>query len=57
MQDDLPRIRYANPRMNIAVDKKYKTKEEMWKPELVVELSTYDESCVYVSAHRSLYSS
>ncbi|CDO71733.1 hypothetical protein BN946_scf184920.g17 [Trametes cinnabarina] len=38
VKEDLPRIRYANPTVDIQVDKKPKTKEETWKPELVVEL-------------------
>jgi small subunit ribosomal protein S25 len=38
VQNDLPRIRYANPRLEIEVDKKPKTREDTWKPELVVEL-------------------
>ena len=38
MKEDLPRIRYANPSINVYVDKKPKTKEETWNPEMVVEL-------------------
>ncbi|KAI0641088.1 hypothetical protein C8Q79DRAFT_1003830 [Trametes meyenii] len=38
VKEDLPRIRYANPTLDIRVDKKLKTKEEAWKPEMVVEL-------------------
>ncbi|KAI0369860.1 hypothetical protein BV20DRAFT_967190 [Pilatotrama ljubarskyi] len=38
VKEDLPRIRYANPTVDIQVDKKLKTKEETWKPEMVVEL-------------------
>ena len=41
MKEDLPRIRYANPAIDIFVDKKLKTKEETWDPEMVVELSVY----------------
>ncbi|KAI0317911.1 hypothetical protein OF83DRAFT_1118924 [Amylostereum chailletii] len=37
LKDDMPRIRYANPKLNIEVNKKPKTKEETWKPELVLE--------------------
>ncbi|KAI0344197.1 hypothetical protein BDW22DRAFT_1296477, partial [Trametopsis cervina] len=35
---DLPRIRYANPKLNIEVARIPKTKDEQWKPEMVVEL-------------------
>ncbi|KAI0656741.1 hypothetical protein C8Q70DRAFT_1008225 [Cubamyces menziesii] len=38
VKEELPRIRYANPTIDIHVDKKLKTKEETWKPEMVVEL-------------------
>ncbi|KAI0761162.1 hypothetical protein BD413DRAFT_591883 [Trametes elegans] len=38
VKEDLPRIRYANPSVDISVDKKLKTKEETWAPEFVVEL-------------------
>ncbi|THH30401.1 hypothetical protein EUX98_g3800 [Antrodiella citrinella] len=37
-KNDLPRIRYANPSVTIEVNKLQKTKEESWKPEMVVEL-------------------
>ncbi|RPD70846.1 hypothetical protein L226DRAFT_538661 [Lentinus tigrinus ALCF2SS1-7] len=37
-KEDLPRIRYANPAVDIQVIKPLKTKEETWKPEMVVEL-------------------
>ena len=39
VKEDLPRIRYANPAIDIQVTKLLKTKEETWKPEMVVELS------------------
>ncbi|KAI8983279.1 hypothetical protein BD414DRAFT_523181 [Trametes punicea] len=38
VKEELPRIRYANPTIDINVDKKLKTKEETWKPEMIVEL-------------------
>lgn len=41
VKEDLPRIRYANPTLDVFVDKKLKTKEETWDPEMVVELSAY----------------
>ncbi|KAH8101446.1 hypothetical protein BXZ70DRAFT_933111 [Cristinia sonorae] len=37
-KNDLPRIRFANPDVSIEVNKLPKTKEETWKPEMVVEL-------------------
>jgi len=39
LKEDLPRIRYANPRLDITVDKKPKTAEEAWSPELVLEFA------------------
>lgn len=39
VKNDLPKIRYLNPRLDIEVDKPPKTREETWKPEMVVELS------------------
>lgn len=41
VKEDLPRIRYANPAIDIQVTKLLKTKEETWKPEMVVELSAF----------------
>ncbi|KAI0825320.1 hypothetical protein BC628DRAFT_1374550 [Trametes gibbosa] len=38
VKEDLPRIRYANPAVDIQVEKRLKSKEESWKPEMVVEL-------------------
>ncbi|KAF5382835.1 hypothetical protein D9757_007317 [Collybiopsis confluens] len=38
VKEELPRIRYANPDLQIQVDKVFKTKEEHWKPELELEL-------------------
>ncbi|TCD63096.1 hypothetical protein EIP91_006000 [Steccherinum ochraceum] len=37
-KNDLPRIRYANPNAVIEVNKMLKSKEDAWKPEMVVEL-------------------
>lgn len=39
VKNDLPKIRYLNPMLNIEVDKPPKTPEETWKPEMTVELS------------------
>ena len=38
VKDELPRIRYANPKMDIQVNKLPKTPQDNWKPELTVEL-------------------
>ena len=38
VKDELPRIRYANPRLDIQVNKLPKTRQDNWKPELTVEL-------------------
>ena len=37
LKEDLPRIRYANPKIDIRVNKLVKTKDETWQPELVLE--------------------
>ncbi|KAF8266636.1 hypothetical protein EI94DRAFT_1802830 [Lactarius quietus] len=39
LKEEMPRIRYANPKIDIQVNKLPKTKEEAWKPELVLEFS------------------
>ncbi|KAF5314155.1 hypothetical protein D9611_006972 [Ephemerocybe angulata] len=38
-KEDLPRIRWANPELDIQVERVNKTKEEQWKPELVVNFA------------------
>ncbi|KAF6758272.1 hypothetical protein DFP72DRAFT_1064981 [Ephemerocybe angulata] len=38
-KEDLPRIRWANPELDIQVERMNKTKEEQWKPELVVNFA------------------
>jgi len=38
VKNDVPRIRYANPKLHIDIAKIPKTKDETWKPEMVVEL-------------------
>ena len=50
-KNDLPRIRYVNPTVAIEVNKVVKTKGETWKPEMVVEMRAYSDSC-----HSSLVS-
>ena len=45
VKEDLPRIRYANPTVDINVNKVQKTKEETLAPEMVVELS----ACLHAS--------
>ncbi|KAH9064948.1 hypothetical protein EDB87DRAFT_1596599 [Lactarius vividus] len=39
LKEEMPRIRYANPKIDIQVNKLPKAKEEAWKPELVLEFS------------------
>jgi len=39
LKEDMPRIRYANPKVGIQVNKLPKTNEEACKPELVLEFS------------------
>lgn len=40
VKEELPRIRYANPKLDIEVNKLLKTKDDHWKPELTLELRT-----------------
>ncbi|PIL30775.1 hypothetical protein GSI_06943 [Ganoderma sinense ZZ0214-1] len=37
VKEDLPRIQYANPAVNIQVNKLDRTKIDSWKPEMIVE--------------------
>jgi len=39
LKEDLPRIRYANPKLDIQVNKLVKSKDETWSPELVLEFA------------------
>ncbi|KAI9510689.1 hypothetical protein F5148DRAFT_1281640 [Russula earlei] len=39
LKEDLPRIRYANPKIDIKVNKLVKQKDESWHPELFLEFS------------------
>ncbi len=34
MKEQLPRIRFANPNLDIQVEKALKTKSEAWRPEI-----------------------
>ncbi|KAJ3551163.1 hypothetical protein NM688_g4874 [Phlebia brevispora] len=38
VKEELPRIQYTNPAMQIDVVKKPKAKNELWKPEMVLQL-------------------
>ena len=40
LKDDLPRIRYANPKIEIQVNKLVKIKEETWPPKLVLDFGS-----------------
>lgn len=40
LKEDLPRIRYANPKVDIQVNKLVKIKEETWQPELVLDFGS-----------------
>jgi small subunit ribosomal protein S25 len=57
LKEDLPRIRYANPKIDIQVNKLVKIKDETWQPELVLEfcLSSFpaEQLCIgpYISFH------
>ncbi|KAG6874139.1 hypothetical protein C0995_005556 [Termitomyces sp. Mi166 len=39
VKDHLPRIRWANPNLDIQVEKWRKTKEEAWRPEMELEFA------------------
>ena len=41
VKEDLPRIQYANPAVDIQVNRLSRTKLDAWKPEIVVETSAY----------------
>jgi len=50
LKEDLPRIRYANPKIDIHVNKLVKSKDETCYPELVLEFcSSYS---LLTTAHR-----
>lgn len=51
VKEDLPRIRYANPTIDIEVNKPLKTKEETWRPEMVVELSACTITWIFTPTH------
>jgi len=40
LKEDLPKIRYANPKLDIQVNKLVKSKDETWSPELVLEFGS-----------------
>jgi hypothetical protein len=41
LKEDLPRIRYANPKIDIQVNKLVKMKEDAWQPELVLDFGSF----------------
>jgi len=49
LKEDLPRIRYANPKIDIQVNKLVKIKEETWQPELVLDFSDGRKQCFNLS--------
>ncbi|OBZ79426.1 hypothetical protein A0H81_00220, partial [Grifola frondosa] len=48
VKEDLPRIRYANPEIEIQVNKTPKSLSDRWKPEMIIEFSEVD---ILVAAH------
>ena len=50
VKEDLPRIRYANPAIDIEVTKMLKSKEDTWKPEMLVELSALSFFCTLATS-------
>lgn len=41
LKEDMPRIRYANPNLNIEVSKLPRTVGDTWKPEMVLEFRMF----------------
>jgi hypothetical protein len=53
LKEDLPRIRFANPNLDIQVQQAKKTAEEKWRPEIELELGAFVLSltCLSLSDH------
>ncbi|KAH7910016.1 hypothetical protein BJ138DRAFT_1153930 [Hygrophoropsis aurantiaca] len=49
LKDELPRIRYANPNLNVEVTKLLKSRTDVWKPEMIVEFENGDKSTIDMS--------
>lgn len=49
LKEELPRIRWANPTLDIEVEKVPKTIKEAWKPELELRFSTF--FTIYICAN------
>ena len=41
LKEELPRIRFANPNLDIQVQQAKKTAEEQWRPEIELELGAF----------------
>lgn len=48
LKEELPRIAYANPKLDVRVTRKEHKKETPWKPEMVVELGESVQSAVFL---------
>lgn len=55
VKNHLPRIRYANPNLDIEVQKVPKTPEERWRPELEVELGALKKPNLHLCLALILY--
>ncbi|KAH7920492.1 hypothetical protein BV22DRAFT_1039802 [Leucogyrophana mollusca] len=49
VKEELPRIRYANPNINVEVNKLPKSISDVWKPEMVVEFDDGGRSVIDMS--------
>lgn len=45
VKEDLPRIRYANPNIDIEVKRVPKSLGDTWRPEIVIERSAFVDLC------------
>ncbi|KAG6829900.1 hypothetical protein H0H92_003033 [Tricholoma furcatifolium] len=46
VKEQLPRIQYANPNLNIQVEKWKKTKKDAWRPEMELELENGEQKII-----------
>jgi small subunit ribosomal protein S25 len=49
VKEQLPRIRYANPTLDIQVEKARKAANEVWRPEMEIEFSEQRASYILIS--------
>ncbi len=51
VKEELPRIRWVNPKLTIELQKVRKTPAEKWRPELEVELGALRVYLLYFGSH------